>query len=226
MINLVLRCTIIYFIVIAMVRLMGKRQIGELQPSELVITILISDVASLPLQNTEMPLLNTITSLLILVMFEVLLSVLSIKSRKVRKILEGNSVMIIKDGKLFEDRLRMIRYSVDDLIEALRLKDIFDISQVEYAYIETNGAISVELKPQYRTITPQDLSLITERVSIPCLVICDGEIIDKEFDVCNMTKEKLQSILDEKELTAKDILLMTVDSSGRSYIKLKEAKKA
>ena len=225
MINLVLRCTIIYFIVIAMVRLMGKRQIGELQPSELVITILISDVASLPLQNTEMPLLNTITSLLILVMFEVLLSVLSIKNRKVRKILEGNSVMIIKDGKLFEDRLRMIRYSVDDLIEALRLKDIFDISQVEYAYIETNGAISVELKPQYRTITPQDLSLITERVSIPCLVICDGEIIDKEFDVCNMTKEKLQSILDEKELTAKDILLMTVDSSGRSYIKLKEAKK-
>ena len=226
MINLVLRCTIIYFIVIAMVRLMGKRQIGELQPSELVITILISDVASLPLQNTEMPLLNTITSLLILVMFEVLLSVLSIKNRKVRKILEGNSVMIIKDGKLFEDRLRMIRYSVDDLIEALRLKDIFDISQVEYAYIETNGAISVELKPQYRTITPQDLSLITERVSIPCLVICDGEIIDKEFDVCNMTKEKLQSILDEKELTAEEILLMTVDSSGRSYIKLKEAKKA
>ena len=225
MINLVLRCTIIYFIVIAMVRLMGKRQIGELQPSELVITILISDVASLPLQNTEMPLLNTITSLLILVMFEVLLSVLSIKNRKVRKILEGNSVMIIKDGKLFEDRLRMIRYSVDDLIEALRLKDIFDISQVEYAYIETNGAISVELKPQYRTITPQDLSLITERVSIPCLVICDGEIIDKEFDVCNMTKEKLQSILNEKELTAEDILLMTVDSSGRSYIKLKEAKK-
>ena len=226
MINLVVRCIIIYFIVIAMVRLMGKRQIGELQPSELVITILISDVASMPLQNMEMPLLNTVTSLLILVMFEVLLSILSIKNRKVRKILQGNSVMIIKNGKLFEDRLRMIRYSVDDLMEALRLKDIFDISQVEYAYIETNGAISVELKPQHRTITPQDLSLITEKVSIPCLVICDGEIDESEFDVCNMTKEKLQSILDEKELSVKEILLMTVDSSGRSYIKLKEAKKA
>ena len=208
-----------------MVRLMGKRQIGELQPSELVITILISDVASMPLQNMEMPLISTVTSLLVLVMFEVLLSVISIKSRKARKLLQGNSVMIIKNGKLIESSLRLIRYSIDDLMEALRLKDVFDISQVQYAYIETNGSISVELKPQHRTITPQDLSMATEKVSIPCLVICDGEIVDSEFDVCNMTREKLYKILDEKELSAKEILLMTVDSSGRSYIRLKEVKK-
>ncbi|MBQ1995998.1 MAG: DUF421 domain-containing protein [Clostridia bacterium] len=225
MINLVIRCVIIYVVVIAMVRLMGKRQIGELQPSELVITILISDVASMPLQNMEMPLISTVTSLLVLVMFEVLLSVISIKSRKARKLLQGNSVMIIKNGKLIESSLRLIRYSIDDLMEALRLKDVFDISQVQYAYIETNGSISVELKPQHRTITPQDLSMATEKVSIPCLVICDGEIVDSEFDVCNMTREKLYKILDEKELSAKEILLMTVDSSGRSYIRLKEVKK-
>ena len=225
MINLVIRCVIIYVVVIAMVRLMGKRQIGELQPSELVITILISDVASMPLQNMEMPLISTVTSLLVLVMFEVMLSVISIKSRKARKLLQGNSVIIIKNGKLIESSLRLIRYSIDDLMEALRLKDVFDISQVQYAYIETNGSISVELKPQHRTITPQDLSMATEKVSIPCLVICDGEIVDSEFDVCNMTREKLYKILDEKELSAKEILLMTVDSSGRSYIRLKEVKK-
>ena len=225
MINLVIRCVIIYVVVIAMVRLMGKRQIGELQPSELVITILISDVASMPLQNMEMPLISTVTSLLVLVMFEVMLSVISIKSRKARKLLQGNSVMIIKNGKLIESSLRLIRYSIDDLMEALRLKDVFDISQVQYAYIETNGSISVELKPQHRTITPQDLSMATEKVSIPCLVICDGEIVDSEFDVCNMTREKLYKILDEKELSAKEILLMTVDSSGKSYIRLKEVKK-
>ena len=225
MINLVIRCVIIYVVVIAMVRLMGKRQIGELQPSELVITILISDVASMPLQNMEMPLISTVTSLLVLVMFEVMLSVISIKSRKARKLLQGNSVMIIKNGKLIESSLRLIRYSIDDLMEALRLKDVFDISQVQYAYIETNGSISVELKPQHRTITLQDLSMATEKVSIPCLVICDGEIVDSEFDVCNMTREKLYKILDEKELSAKEILLMTVDSSGRSYIRLKEVKK-
>lgn len=225
MINLVIRCVIIYVVVIAMVRLMGKRQIGELQPSELVITILISDVASMPLQNMEMPLISTVTSLLVLVMFEVLLSVISIKSRKARKLLQGNSVMIIKNGKLIESSLSLIRYSIDDLMEALRLKDVFDISQVQYAYIETNGSISVELKPQHRTITPQDLSMATEKVSIPCLVICDGEIVDSEFDVCNMTREKLYKILDEKELSAKEILLMTVDSSGRSYIRLKEVKR-
>ncbi len=224
MVNLVIRCIIIYVVVIVMVRLMGKRQIGELQPSELVITILISDVASMPLQNMEMPLLSAVTSLIVLVMLEVLLSVVSIKSRKIRKLLQGNSVMIIKNGKLIESRLRLIRYSIDDLMEALRLKDIFDISQVQYAYIETNGAISVELKPQHRTITPEDLDIVIEKASIPCLVICDGEIIEREFEVCNMTKEKLQNILYEKELSASEILLMTVDSSGKSFIKLKEEK--
>lgn len=222
MINLVIRCTIIYFIVIAMVRLMGKRQIGELQPSELVITILISDVASMPLQNMEMPLLSTITSLLVLVMFEVLISVLSIKSRTLRKILQGNSVMIIKDGKLIENRIKVIRYSIDDLMEALRLKDVFDISQVQYAYIETNGAISVELKPQYRTITAEDMKIATGGGSIPCLVICDGAVIDREFDVCNMTTEKLQKILRRNHISVEDVLMMTADSTGKTYIKLKE----
>ena len=226
MINLVIRCIIVYFVVIAMVRIMGKRQIGELQPSELVITILISDVASMPLQNMEMPLISTITSLLVLVMFEVLLSVISIKSRTVRKILQGNSVMIIKDGKLIEKRIKLIRYSIDDLMEALRLKDVFDISQVQYAYIETNGAISVELKPQYRTVTAEDMKIATENGSIPCLVICDGTVIDREFDVCNMTKEKLQQILKKSNLQVDDVLIMTADSSGKTYIKLKEEEKS
>lgn len=226
MINLIIRCIIVYFVVIAMVRIMGKRQIGELQPSELVITILISDVASMPLQNMEMPLISTITSLLVLVMFEVLLSVISIKSRTVRKILQGNSVMIIKDGKLIEERIKLIRYSIDDLMEALRLKDVFDISQVQYAYIETNGAISVELKPQYRTVTAEDMKIATENGSIPCLVICDGTVIDREFDVCNMTKEKLQQILKKSNLQVDDVLIMTADSSGKTYIKLKEEGKS
>ena len=226
MINLIIRCIIVYFVVIAMVRIMGKRQIGELQPSELVITILISDVASMPLQNMEMPLISTITSLLVLVMFEVLLSVISIKSRTVRKILQGNSVMIIKDGKLIEKRIKLIRYSIDDLMEALRLKDVFYISQVQYAYIETNGAISVELKPQYRTVTAEDMKIATENGSIPCLVICDGTVIDREFDVCNMTKEKLQQILKKSNLQVDDVLIMTADSSGKTYIKLKEEGKS
>lgn len=225
MINLVIRCAIIYFLVIASVRLMGKRQIGELQPSELVVTILISDVASMPLQNLEMPLLNSVISLLLLVMFEVLISVISIKIRPIRKILQGNSVMIIKDGKLIEKRIKVIRYSIDDLMEALRLKDVFDISQVQYAYIETNGSVSVELKPEFRTVTAQDMNIATSRNSIPCLVICDGKIIDREFDVCNMTTEKLRKILKKQNINEKDVLIMTVDSAGKTYIKLKEEQK-
>lgn len=225
MINLVIRCTIIYVMVIACVRLMGKRQIGELQPSELVITILISDVASMPLQNMDLPLFSSLTSLLVLVMFEVLISVIGIKSRLFRKIMQGNSVMIIKDGRLIEKRMKLIRYSVDDLMEALRLKDVFDISQVQFAYIETNGAISVQLKPQYRTVTAEDMKIITQENSIPCLVICDGKIIDREFDVCNMTTEKLHKILKKQNISETDVLIMTADSSGKNYIKLKEEEK-
>lgn len=225
MINLVIRCAVIYFFVIASVRLMGKRQIGELQPSELVVTILISDVASMPLQNMEMPLLSSVVSLLVLVMFEVLISVISIKLRPVRKILQGNSVMIIKDGKLIEKRIKLIRYSIDDLMEALRLKDVFDISQVQYAYVETNGAISVQLKPEFRTVTAKDMKIITEKESIPCLVICDGTVVDREFDVCGMTNEKLQKILNKQNIKEKDVLIMTVDSRGKTYIKLKEEQK-
>ena len=169
MITTAIRTLVLFALTTLVIRAMGKRQLAQLQPSELVITILISDVASMPLQNMEMPLLSAVVSLLLLVMFEVLISILSIKSRTLRKILQGNSVMIIKDGKLIEKQIKLIRYSIDDLMEALRLKDVFDISQVQYAYIETNGAISVELKPQYRTITAEDMKLATNGGSIPCL---------------------------------------------------------
>ena len=153
-------------------------------------------------------------------------NITSSKSRTLRKILQGNSVMIIKDGKLIEKQIKLIRYSIDDLMEALRLKDVFDISQVQYAYIETNGAISIELKPQYRTITAEDMKIATSGGSIPCLVICDGTVIDREFDVCNMTKEKLQKILQKSNVEIKDVLMMTADSTGKTYIKLKEEDKA
>ncbi len=222
MINLVLRCVIIYLIVIACVRLMGKRQIGELQPSELVITILISDVASMPLQNTEMPLLNAIISLLVLVMLEVLISVLSIKFRSVRKLLQGNSIMIIDNGQLIEKNMKLIRYTIDDLTEALRLKDIFDLSQIQYAYIETNGSISINLKPQFSPVTKSDMNINVKESSIPFLVICDGKIIDNEFNRFGMTKEKLMKKLSEMGIKPQDILVMTIDSQGKTYLKMKE----
>ena len=207
---LLIRSVIVYVLLIVGVRLMGKRQIGELQPTELVITLLISDVATAPLQNVHAPLLQSVLVILLLIALELLFSMFSLKSRRFRTLLQGNSVLIVKDGELQQEAIRSLRYSVDDLVEALRLKDIFDLSEVAYAYIETNGEISVLKR------TPQ------KKAVLPCLVICDGQIIDKEFPICEMSEEKLGSILRRKGLSAKDVFLMTYASDGTAEIIRKE----
>jgi len=189
LINTLLRGTIIYIAVIFAVRLMGKRQIGELQPSELVVTILLSEVAATSLENDSTPLLRSLCLIFLLACFEVFSSVLSVKFPFFRKIVQGNSVLIINNGEIMQNELKQIRYSVDDLTEALRLKDIFDIKSVDFAYIETNGSISVKLKKDYSPPTKSDKN--DEDGLLPCLVVNDGKIIVKEFEYCNMRKEKV-----------------------------------
>ncbi len=216
MINTLLRGTIIYIAVIFAVRLMGKRQIGELQPSELVVTILLSEVAATSLEDDSTPLLRSLSLIFLLACFEVVSSVLSVKAPFFRKLVQGNSVLIINNGEIMQHELKQIRYSVDDLTEALRLKDVFDIKSVDFAYIETNGSISVKLKKDYSPPTKSDR--YDEDGLLPCLVVSDGKIIEKEFDYCNMSKDKLIKILNKKGIACKDILLMTADKKGNYNI--------
>lgn len=145
-----IRTGIIYILIIAAVRLMGKRQIGELQPSELVITILISEIAAIPLQDNGMPLVNTLVSIFLLIALEIISSVLNMKSGKFRDFMQGHSIILIRDGKLDQKKLTQLRFTMDDLLEALRQKDIFSIDEVQYAVVETNGTLSVLLKPENR----------------------------------------------------------------------------
>jgi uncharacterized membrane protein YcaP (DUF421 family) len=135
---------------------MGKRQIGELQPSELVITIILSEVASMPLENINTPLLPSVILVFLLACFEVLSSDLSVKLPFFRRLLQGNPILVINKGEIVEKNLHSIRFSMDDLTEALRLKDVFDIEAVDFAYIETNGGLSVKLKKNYRPPTKND----------------------------------------------------------------------
>lgn len=222
MINILIRSALIYISVIAAVRLMGKRQIGELQPSELVITILLSEIASIPIQDDDYPLFLCFLSVMLLVALEILFSVISLKQRTFRTIMQGNSVMVINDGKIIHKHIKSIRYSVEDLVEALRLKDVFDISQVQYAYIETNGSISVQLKPEYRPVTMNDLNKKAKKDPLPCLVISDGQIIEKEFELCNMSVKKICNILHSKHIRLEDVLIMTADSKGKLFIAKKD----
>ena len=216
--NILIKGLIIYIVVAVAVRFMGKRQIGELQPGELVITIVLSQIATMPLQDKEFPILSGIALVFLFVTLELLSSYLAMKFRPYRTMMQGHSVLIIKDGELLQDNLSMIRYSTDDLMEALRLKDVFDISDVLYAYIETNGSVSVKLKKEAESVTVRDLAIACTENTLPCLVVSDGKIIKKDLSLCNMTAEKIDKILKKKGLTISDVFIMTADNQGNTYI--------
>lgn len=222
MINVMLRGLIVYITVIVSVRLMGKRQIGELQPAELVTTFLLSEVASMPLQNKDISLFTCIVLIFMIVGLEVIFSVLAVKSRTFRTAMQGSSALVIKDGKLLQDKMKNIRYSIDDLLEGLRLKDVFDISKVKYAYVETNGSLSVELKDEMQPVTPKDLKLPISTSPLTCLVISDGKIIEKDFELCSMTREKIEKALKKANIEEREVFIMTADRGGKFNIIRKE----
>ena len=173
-----IRATIMYAVIILMIRLMGKRQIAQLQPSELVITILISEIASEPVQNSDIPILKTAVSLFVLVAFEILSSAIGLKSNRFRTLMQGHSVIVIRNGKIEKQALKKLRMTVGDLISALRQKDVFDISKVSYAVFETNGQISILMKPGFENATAEDVHKTAKNSGMPFAVICDGKIIE------------------------------------------------
>lgn len=222
MLPLLIRGLIVYVVLIASVRIMGKRQIGELQPSELVITFLLSQIASLPIESGETPLLGCIISIALLVSLEVISSILIMKFPKIRTLIQGNKVVIISKGKINEKNLKELRMTVEDLAEALRLKDVFKISDVYMAYVETNGTLSVKLKNNFDTVSLNDMNIIKDDKDFECIVICDGRVISRDFKLCNLNDEKLKRILKAKKVNRKDVLVMTYSENGSYNIILKE----
>lgn len=214
----IIRTVILYFIVICVVRLMGKRQIGELQPSELVITLLLSEIIAMPMEDNDIPLISTVIPVMLLVTLEIITSAISMKSLKLRFLVQGHPIIIIRDGELQQKEMKKLRLTIDDILEALRQKDIFDISLVAYAIIETNGRMSVMLKPDFETVTNKNAGIASEDSGIPCVVITDGQIERSAFEDCNMTDEKLKSIIKKQNIDVGNTLLMTVDKSGKTVV--------
>lgn len=225
MLTTIIRTTILYLAVVICVRLMGKRQIGELQPTELVITILLSEIAAIPIQNNTIPLINSLVPLMLLVGFEILSSVIGIKSVRFRKVTDGNPFIIIKNGVIDQKKLKELRLSTDDVMSALRQKDVFDISEVEYAVMETNGTISVLLKAQSRPATLGDLNIKPEKDNgflFP--VIIDGKFMGSHLKDANFTSKKLSAALNSFKVSKSEVLLMTVDKNGKISVIKKEKK--
>lgn len=218
----IIRVTIIYIFVTIAVRIMGKRNIGELQPTELVITLLLSEIASIPIEDNSIPLINSLIPVMLLISFEILNSVICMKSAKFRSLSDGNALIIIKDGKLDQKQLKKLRYTVDDLLSGLRQKDVFDIKEVKYAIIETNGTLSVLLKPEYQNSTKSDVKVKIRDDSFTCPVIIDGVIINKNLTALNLNKDDIEKILEKKNVHKKNIFLMNIDTDNNTEIILKE----
>lgn len=218
MISTIMRTAILYLFVIIGIRLMGKRQIGDMQPNELVITLLISEIAAIPLQDADQPILNGVIAIFMLVILEILLSALAIKSFMMRKLMSGKSVVIIKNGEIDQDAMRRVRMTVFDLVELLRGQDVFDISSVAFAVLEVNGELSVLLKEGSKTVTLDDLNIKGESMGLALPVISDGKIVKESVSALKANNDLLYSKLEKQGKRIEDIFLMTLDRYGNSFI--------
>ena len=213
----VVRTVILYILLVIAMRLMGKRQLGELQPTELVVTLLLSDLAAVPMQENGLPLLNGVLPILVLVSLELLISGFMLKFPAVAKLVSGSPLPIIRDGKVNEQVMRRLRITVDDLLETLRQQNVFDIRQVQYAIAETNGHISVYLYPRFQPATAGDVQK-EPADEMPIVVVSDGNLCDWGIRLCGLTEEKLETILQKHRCRREDVFLLTVTPQGQHYL--------
>lgn len=219
-----IRAAIIYAFIILAVRVMGKRQVGELKPHELVITILISAVAVVPLEDNAMPLANCLIPVLLFVSLEIIVSVLSLKSYRFRDFIQGKPIFIIRRGKLNQKLLKEMRFTVDDLVDALRQNGFFDIDEVEDAVIETNGSLSVLPKAEHKPLTPKDISLSVTENGMPITVVMDGKPVTEYFNKEKIKLSEIRLLIAGENTEPEHILLLTVDDGGNTRLIEKEDK--
>ncbi|HCH28039.1 MAG TPA: DUF421 domain-containing protein [Ruminococcaceae bacterium] len=211
MFGIIIRTVIMYILITFAIRIMGKRQIGDMQPNELVITMLISELAAVPIQDTNQPVLLGLIPILVLVVLEISASVLIMKCGTVRKLMNGKSAVIIKNGVIDQQTMRDVRMTVLDLVELLRNKDVFKIEDVAFAVLEVNGELSVLLKTENQPATKKDISANYEKTGLPLPVISDGKILKESLHSLNIDNKKFKDFLAKKQIITSDVFLLTMD---------------
>ena len=226
MLVLMVRTLILYSIVVLSMRIMGKRQIGEMQPSELVVAIMISDLASVPMQSIDIPLLSGIIPVLTLIVAEVLMSFVSLKSRPLRRVITGEPSIIIYNGHVNEQELEKLRFNTNDLLEQLRISGYPNIADVEVAVLETNGQLSIIPKAYARTVTVEDLELKKpKRECLPYMLISDGELNRTELSRSGKTEEWFRKTLKKRGISSySEIFIASLDFEDGLFLQKKGEK--
>ncbi|MBQ8881122.1 MAG: DUF421 domain-containing protein [Oscillospiraceae bacterium] len=217
-----IRTIILYLILIAVIRLMGKRQIGQMEPSEFVVTMLVANLASIPMQDGGIPLFSGLVPIVTVLGIELVLSALSMKNIRLRKILCGKPVILIENGNILQKNLTKTRITLDELIGHLREKDVLDLRSVQYAILETNGNLSVFPYPKEKPAPAKDAGIQVRKQSLPITVISDGDLMEKNLVKAKKDRDWVNRVLREHKATLEQTWLLTVDSEDKILFYRKE----
>lgn len=217
--TLIIRTLLMYTLIVIAMRVMGKKQLGELQPSELVTTILISNMASISIETTELPLFNSIIPVFLLVALEILLSALCVRSRKLERLVSGTPRVVIRDGEIEQETLLELRFTIDDLLAALRDKDVFDINEVSFAMLETNGRLTVQKKFENETPTNRDFDFLPPKATQPSLpVIIDGQFCIPNLEYFSLEKQWVLAQCAQENCTLQDVFLFLCNDAKETQL--------
>jgi uncharacterized membrane protein YcaP (DUF421 family) len=217
------RTIIIFVLLVVSLRIMGKRQLGELEPIELVVAVLISNLAAQPLQDIGIPLLYGIVPVLTLLACQVIISGITVKYNRIRRIVCGKPSILIDNGKIVQSEMRKNRISLDELYVELRSKDVTDIKTVKHAILETDGTLNVLLYSDFSPVTPSQLGLTVQDAGLPVSVISDGRIMSDNLKILGLDNSWLKDELSRRCIkSATEVYLMTVDGEGAIYLVRKE----
>ena len=211
-----LRTVILYLVLIAGIRLMGKRQVGQMEPSEFVVTMLVANLASIPMQDEGIPLFSGVVPILTVLGLELVLSTLSVLSIGFRRLLCGKPVILIQNGHILQQNLRKTRITADELTGHLRLKEVLDLKTVQYAILETNGDLSVFLYPKHKPATAGEAEITPGEQSLPVTVIEDGKLLQDNLPHAGKTLAWVEKTLKRNKSTVKNTFLLTVDGNGQT----------
>ena len=217
-----LRTLLLYIVLVLTVRLMGKRQIGEMEPAEFVVTMLIANLAAIPMQDTAIPLLSGLVPILVILGIELVLAVLTLRSIRLRQFFCGKPIILMENGKIIEKNLRSTRVNLDELTMHLREKDIFDLTTVKYAILETNGQLSTLLYSKNLPASAKDAGVHVPDTALPVTLISSGHLMRENLPVAGRDMAWLEDELKKRACSIQKVLLMTVDANGKIYLIRKE----
>lgn len=223
-VTMVLRTVFVYFFILVIMRIMGKREIGKLSIFDLVVSIMIAELAVVTIENNDMPLFMGLLPIIVLFITQILISYISLKSQKVRDIVDGKPSVLIEHGKIKEKEMEKQRYNLDDLLMQLRENNIHSVSQVEFAILEPSGKLSVFPKDKELQVTKQDLNLKARRIEFPTILIKDGVILEDNLESIGKNKFWLKREIKKRtgSTSVKNILFCTVNQDNHWYIDMKD----